>query len=193
MDPVFTLQWPEYIVAERLRKHFSPKDGYSILIPMSRQEKGFDLAIVYRNTRTKKPSVVTIQVKASRAYLSSPPKRKKTIKYKYSTWFNCFEVSDRADFFILIGMYPPDLSRTRKVSAKWYQDCSLLFTNKEMKHFMTNCKTVRGKPDRMFGFRFDDMKTIVLTRGDMTRSRKDYTDFLLAKRFYLIKDKMSKI
>jgi len=46
MDPVFTLQWPEFVVAHRLQQQLPKKDGYSLLIPLSRQEKAVDLAIL---------------------------------------------------------------------------------------------------------------------------------------------------
>jgi hypothetical protein len=44
MDPVCTLQWPESILSNRLQKLFPKKDGYSMLIPKSRQEIGIDWA-----------------------------------------------------------------------------------------------------------------------------------------------------
>jgi hypothetical protein len=31
MDPVFTLQWPEFILANRLQKLLPKKEGYSVL------------------------------------------------------------------------------------------------------------------------------------------------------------------
>ena len=84
---------------------------------------------------------------------------------------------------ILFGMYAPELGQTTQVSAAWYKDCSLIFTRAEMREFMVNCKTVSGKPDRMFGFGFNDLSGIVLNRGDMNRSRKDYADYLLERRY----------
>jgi hypothetical protein len=82
MDPVFTLQWPEFLVAERLQSLLPKKDGYSVLIPLSRQEKGVDL-VIHRRDKSGASSVLTIQVKASRTYLPPAPKRKNTIRYKY--------------------------------------------------------------------------------------------------------------
>lgn len=181
MEPVFTLQWPEFVVAQRLQSMLSRKDGYSVLIPLSRQEEGIDLAILNRGT-SGKSETVTVQVKASRTYLSSPPKREGTVRYKFYTWFNRFDVPDRADYVILFGMYNPDLGKTTRISAKWYKDCSLIFTRKEMREFMANCKTVGGKPDRMFGFGFNDLSKIVLTRGDMNRSGQNFTKYLLEHR-----------
>src|ERR1019366_1210042 len=49
MDPVFTLQWPEFLLANRLQKLLPKKDGYSVLIPTSRQEKGIDLAVLKKS------------------------------------------------------------------------------------------------------------------------------------------------
>ena len=78
MEPVFTLQWPEFVVAQKLQDMLG-KDSYSVLIPLSRQEKGIDLAVLHQST-TGKSKTLTIQVKASRTYLSSPPKRESTVR-----------------------------------------------------------------------------------------------------------------
>ncbi len=189
MDPVFTLQWPEFVVAERLQGKLPKKDGFSVLIPLSRQEKGFDLAVSHRSKRCE-VSVRTIQVKASRTYPGSLPKRDTTKRYKHYTWFNRFDPSEEADFFVLFGMYAPDMSRTRPISSGWYKDCSLLFTRAEMRVFMDNCKTVQGTMDRMFGFGFDDTNKVVLTRGDMERKSTDYADYVLDKRIAKLRDEL---
>lgn len=46
MDPVFTLQWPEFLLANRLQKFLPKSQGFSVLVPASRQEKGIDLAVL---------------------------------------------------------------------------------------------------------------------------------------------------
>lgn len=181
MDPVFTLQWPEFVVAERLQQMLPKNEGYSVLIPLSRQEKGIDLAIMGYDS-SGRSSVLTVQVKASRTYLPQPPKRRNTVRYLYYTWFNRFDVPKKADWFVLVGMYAPELERTRPGAKHWYRDCSLAFTQMEMRHFISECKTVRGKPDKMFGFGFNDLSSIILTRGDMNRSGRDYKEFLLENR-----------
>jgi hypothetical protein len=178
MEPVFTLQWPEFKVAQKLQKLLPQKDGYSILVPLSRQEEGIDLAVLHRRGNNLSKTT-TIQVKASRTYSPPPPIREKTDRFQFYTWFNRFVVPDKADFVILFSMYAPDRRRTVQVSAEWYEDCSLLFTNKEMRRFMADCKTVGGKPDRMFGFGFNDLSKVILTRGDMKRRGRDYTKHLL--------------
>ncbi len=188
MEPVFTLQWPEFVVAQRLQKLLPRKDGYSILIPLSRQEKGIDLAVLHRRGNDKSDTT-TIQVKASRTYLHQPPKRKETIRFRFNTWFNRFDVPDRADFVILFGMYAPDLGKTTRVSASWYKDCSLLFTKEEMRALLADCKTVGGKPDRMFGFGFNDLSKIILNRGDMNRSGRDFAKHLLEHKIPALRKK----
>ena len=186
MDPVFTLQWPEFLLANRLQRALPKSQGYSVLIPVSRQEKGFDLAII-RNRPNGKARVATIQIKASRAYLQKPPKRTSTRRYRFHTWFSRFKVPKEAGYFLLFGLFAPDASRTRKVGIRWYRDCTLLFTQEEMRRFMSKCLTRGGKPDRMFAFGFDDDRKVVQTRGDKHRRFRDYTRFLLSKRVSLIK------
>lgn len=188
MEPVFTLQWPEFVVAQRLQSLLPRKNGYSVLVPLSRQEEGIDLAVLHRSI-TGVSDTLTIQVKASRTYLHPAPKRKDTIRFRFNTWFNRFDVPDRADYVILFGMYAPDLGKTTRVSADWYKDCSLLFTKEEMRTFLANCKTVGGKTDRMFGFGFNDLSRIILTRGDMNRSQQDFATHLLEHRIAELKRK----
>ena len=173
-------------MASRLQKLLPKSQGYSVLIPLSRQEKGFDLVII-----KKSPSglsrVATIQIKASRSYDQTPPKRKTTKRHRFRTWFNRFEVPREADFFLLFGLYAPDSGKTKKVARHWYKDCTLLFTQTEMKSFMASCRTRAGKPDRMFGFGFDDEHKVVQTRGDKDRRFKDYTGFSLSRRISVLK------
>lgn len=186
MDPVFTLQWTEYLASEELSKYFSKKDNFSVLVPTSRQEKGIDLALVKKrgNGRSR---VALIQVKSSRTYLPEPPKRETTIRFQNYTWFNRFEPSPHADFFLLMGLYPQDPGRTKRVGKSWYQTCMLLFTYPEMKDFIDNCLKVEGGPDGKFGFGFDSIARIVQTRGDQQRRGREFTDHLLQRRLRLLR------
>ena len=186
MDPVFTLQWPEFLLANRLQQLLPKSHGYSVLIPASRQEKGFDLALLKKRPHGMS-RVATIQIKASRSYNQKQPKRKTTKRWRFHTWFNRFTVPKEADYFLLFGLYAPDAGRTKRGGRHWYKDCTLLFTQQEMKDFMSSCRTRGGKPDRMFGFGFDDERKVVQTRGDKDRRFKDYTQFLLMKRIPLLK------
>ena len=186
MDVVFTLQWPEFILANRLQEWLPKNKGFSVLVPASRQEKGIDLAVVRRNVNGGS-RVVTLQIKASRTYEQAAPKRTTTKRFHFHTWFNRFDVPEEADFFLLFGMYALDASRTRRVGPEWYQDCTLLFTQEEMKKFMSSCLTVGGTPDKMFGFGFNNKSKIVQTRGDSDRGFKDFTGWLLDNRVQLLK------
>jgi hypothetical protein len=100
-------------------------------------------------------------------------------------------VPERADFIVLFGMYPINFDRPGKGTKKWYRDCSLLFTNTEMHQFFEECKTKTEKNDGMFSFGFDDLSSIMLTRGDMAKIRKDFVGFLLEKRVDDIKSKLN--
>lgn len=187
MDPIFTLQWPEFILANRLQKLLPKSQGYSVLVPTSRQEKSIDLAIVKKKTNGRS-RVVTLQIKASRAYAQKVPKRKSQKEhFRFHTWFKRFDVQKEADFFLLFGMYAPDVSRTKRVGVEWYRDCTLLFTQKEMKEFMAKCRTIAGTPDKMFGFGFSDETRVVQTRGDRARKFQNFTGRLLDNRGRVLK------
>src|SRR5688572_17161812 len=184
MEPVFTLPWPEFLLAERLQRAFPKNDGYSVMIPMSRQERGVDLAVL---KRTKSGSnAATFQVKASRTWLSKPgrmvrPRTGRRI-FQYTMRFSTFELPEQADFFLLSGMFAPDTIRTVRVEARWYQDCTLLFARSEMKRFLANCKTRGGKCERMFYFSFDTPDEVFQTRGIQDGSHKDFSKFLFDRR-----------
>lgn len=181
MDTVFTIQWPEFQLANRLQKMLKKKDGYSIYIPLSRQEKGVDLVLLKKSINGGSRAL-TIQVKASRVYMSKPPKNPGKTYFRFNTWFNRFVVQPEADLYLLYGTYAPDPNRTLKVGAKWYQDSTLMFTNEEMKIFIDSCLTVKEKPDGKFGFGFDDNTKIYQTRRDRDKQLKDYPQHLLEKR-----------
>ena len=54
MEAIFSLPYPEFAIATILQKNFKKKDGFSIQIPLSRQQKGLDL-LVYNQRVPKKP------------------------------------------------------------------------------------------------------------------------------------------
>lgn len=162
------------------------KEGGLLAVgPLSRQEKGIDLVILKKQGGAHR--TVTVQIKASRTYPRRQPKRATTRHFLHTTWFRRFDVPDDADFILLFGLYAPDQGRTKPVTAKWYQDLTLLFTREEMHAFMKHCLTVGGLPDQMFGFGFDDPGAVFLTRGDQERSLQDYSKYLLESRLPLLK------
>ena len=112
MDGVFALPWSEYVVAERLQALFVPGEDVSVYMPLSRQEKGVDLALVKKSV--KGPArVITVQLKASTTYLGAPPKRATTHRYACYLWYPNFQPGS-ADYFVLVGFYPTDRAETRR-------------------------------------------------------------------------------
>ena len=177
MEPVFTLPYSEFRTANRLAEFFKKQEGFSVLLPSSRTEKGFDLALLKQNGTKRR--IITIQVKASRTYSGKPPKWE---PYAYRTWFQTFLVPDETDWIFLVGMYPNSEDKTRKSGAAWWQEIILCFSRKEMTDFFGQFKTRKGTPDKFFCFGFNEPKAIFQTRGDQNREKKDYSGFLLEKR-----------
>lgn len=184
MEPVFTLPYSEYCVAQRLRSLLPPAEGYSLLVPLSRQEKGVDLVLSQRQDRTR---AVTIQVKSSRTYSSPPPARKSTRRFRYATWLKTFECPTQADFVCIVSLYPARDAEERRELATWWAPVILLFTQAEMREFLAGVKTVGGKRDRMFGFGFDRAGEVFQTRGDPKRSCRELSHHLLESRVDLLR------
>ena len=65
MDPVFTLPFSEYAVLDKITRHLDKKDGFSIYVPVSRQEKGVDFLVHNSNNNRS----LRFQVKSSRSYV----------------------------------------------------------------------------------------------------------------------------
>ncbi|MEK6873048.1 MAG: hypothetical protein AABW90_03480 [Nanoarchaeota archaeon] len=192
MEPIFTLPYPEHVIAEELNKYFPKKEGYSILIPLSRQQKGFD--IILYNIKTKK--VITIQVKSSRTYEGNPnKKRSKYPERKFYTWFNTFKIEKgSADCYILFGVYKKypymkKLDKSRKIS-KWYSHIFLIFNEEEMSKFLSEIKTKKGnKQDSKFSFGFDNEKEVFLTRG--ASNQPNISQFLFKNKLKEIKERIN--
>ena len=83
MEPIFTMQYGEFAVADYLAKRIK---NASVFIPASAQEKGIDL-LLYRHENGRN-TTNTIQVKMSRTYYDD---EKKTA-YPYHLWFNRFKI-----------------------------------------------------------------------------------------------------
>ena len=158
MGPIFTLQYAEYLVAEYLAKKLSA----SVFVPSSAQEKGIDL-LLYRYDETKGNTTTTIQIKMSRTYFGN---KKNLPGYDNHLWFNRFQIMDNAGWFILVGIYPILAGKGSVKDYRW-ENIMLAFTNSEMKKFMSEVKQKKNPQmdDKMFGFSFDNSKSIFQTRG----------------------------
>lgn len=188
MEPVFTLSYSEYCVGIQLQEAFKRKEGFSLFVPMSRQEKGVDLLLTKRNS--ERMACVAIQVKASRTYSPKPSKSGIGKQFRYYTWFNTFDVPKEADYILMVGLYPPEEGRTNKRASSWWSAVMLAFPYTDLVQFMENVKTRTGNPDRMFGFGFNEPTKITQTRGDKDRGFVDYSKYLLQNQVEAIKAKL---
>lgn len=179
MEPIFTLPYSEYFVVNELSKHFRKKEDFSILIPSSRQQKGFDL-VTYNSKNGKS---ITIQVKSSRTYYGKMNKRNNSKKdYQNYMWFNKFEIEEPgSNYYILFGVFPNKIKGKRQDKSKpnkWWDRLFLIFTKDEMISFLNKIRQKReNKPDTSFAFGFDNKGKIYLTRGSV--EDVDYSKHLL--------------
>lgn len=160
MEPIFTMQYGEFAVADYLSKKIKKA---SVFIPASAQEKGIDLLLYRHNNGCNTTN--TVQIKMSRTYYDD----KLNAKHPYYLWFNRFPIHKNANWYILVGIYakrPEDVQNAKSNSTSW-DTVMLAFTNKEMAKFMSEVKQKKDptKDDKMFGFGFDDFKNVYQTRG----------------------------
>lgn len=180
MEPLFTIQYGEYAVADYLSKNLN---NTSVFIPSSAQEKGIDL-LLYRHDCSGRNMTNSIQVKMSRTYFD---KKVKLPDCPFHLWYNRFEVRENANWFILIGIYPVFPKRlssgadTSRPEIRW-GNIMLAFTNPEMKLFISEVKQKKNttKDDRMFGFSFNDNGSVYQTRG--FSSYRDMSQYLIERR-----------
>ncbi len=177
MDAVFTLPYSEFAVAELFIEVFKARDGYSVCVPVSRTEIGVDLVLTRRSGGVTK--AVTFQIKSSRTYAGTAPKRKvKHRRYRHYTWLNSFKVPEQADFVVFFGLYPQDERNGNKTNRSWWQQHVLVFSHEEATNLLTSLRTRGGKPDSKFGFGFDSSDEAYLTRGSETGEHIDYSKYL---------------
>ncbi len=180
MEPVFSLPYSEFCVAQQLAGLLPASQGYSLYAPVSRQQPGVDLLIARR--RGRKVRVACIQVKSSRTYSRRTTTARTKKPFRYRTWFNNFECPPQADFFCLVALYPAVDSAQRRDLGTWWAPQILLFSQVEMRQFLRKVRTVGGKRDRMFGFGFDRADHAFQTRGDPKRRHREFSHHLLARR-----------
>jgi hypothetical protein len=182
MEPIFTLPYSEFCVAQQLAELLPAKEGYSLHIPVSRQQPGVDLLIARR--RNQRIRVASIQVKSSRTYSETEKRFSETKKrFLYGTRFKNFECPSEADFFCLFFLYPAVTKAQRRKLGTWWAPQILLFSQKEMRPFLRSVRTVRGnRRDSFFGFGFNQAGQAVQTRGDSKQRYLDFSKHLLSRR-----------
>jgi len=180
MDPIFSLPYSEFCVAQQLARALPSAKGYSLCVPVSRQQPGVDIVIVRR--RGRRVRVAHIQVKSSRTYSRRTSQARAKRPFRYATWFNNFNCPQEADFFCLVALYPAVDAAQKRELGTWWAPQILLFSQSEMRHFLKTVRTVGGRRDRMFGFGFDHPDEAFQTRGDSERRFKDFSKHLLSRR-----------
>lgn len=185
MEPVFTLPYSEFCVAQQLAKLMPAAEGYSLFAPLSRQQPGVDLVLTRR--RGRRNSAAFIQVKSSRTYSRKTSTARTKRPFRYYTWFNRFDCAPEADFFCLVALYPAVDAAMRREIGTWWSPQILLFTQAEMQRLMRSVKTVEGNPDRMFGFGFNNPQESYQTRGDRRRRYLSFAGHLLRQRLPMLK------
>lgn len=179
----FTIQFPEYDIANMLQREFAKKDNFSVAIPLSRQQKFYDLLLV--NGKTKKS--VTIQVKSSRTW---PGSEKRT--FQFLSWLNYFDVKDNYSDFYFIYMTYPVLDKDLRPGAKWDRKI-LVFNQKEMVDILNNLKTKAGKRERFFSFGFnvtDDAVVGVRGFAHFSKRKNEFSKNLLEHKLREIRAKL---
>lgn len=180
MNSRFTINYAEFEVADLLARKIK---GISVFVPLSRQEKGVDLALVKYGAKGKN-KILTIQVKYSRHYKNNISINidNKTVNLDFAFWYKSYSVPENADWNILTGTYP----RIKNGVCRW-EDVMLAFKREEMKDFIRKNMQKRSakKKDPFFDFYIDNnMKNVYQLRG-----RKDPTD--LSK--YLLKNRLKEM
>jgi len=169
----FSIDYPEYHIAGHLQKDFPKTGNYSVSIPLSRQQKYYDLLL--HNGNNKK--CLTIQVKSSRTYVNTEIDDTTLTDYNYYAWLNNFQNTNPfTDFYFIFISYP--LFDTTTFKPKTASGVKILvFDNIEMANLFANIKLTRsGNPDKFFGFGFNmDDNHIWGTRGFNQNPRQEFT------------------
>ncbi len=177
---IFTIPFPEYDIAKTLQGKFPKKENFSVAIPLSRQQKFYDLLLV--NGLKKK--MVTVQVKSSRIYLG-----KEKDEYQYYSWFNNFDIKKNySDYYFLYMIYPL-FDKNFKPRAKWDKKI-LVFSKDEMVKLLQNVKTKSGKRDSFFSFGFNMFDSKICgVRGFVNSDKKEFSRNLLEYKLGEIKER----
>ncbi len=170
----FSIEYPEYDIAGKLQFDFKKTDHYSVSVPLSRQQKYYDLLLY--NASNKKS--LSIQVKSSRVYINNNPT--KANDYHYTAWLNTFDATTYCDYYFIYIPFPVFDSKT--FAPKAHALHLLVFSAEEMIKIMDNRKLTRsGKQDKFLYFSFNmDSTDIYGTRGFEVHT--NFTENLYLKR-----------
>lgn len=178
----FTIPFPEYDIANILQAAFPKRDNFSVAIPLSRQQKFYDLLLI--NGASKKS--VTIQVKSSRTYLGSEKS-----EFQYYCWLNYFDIKDNYSDFYFVYMTYPLFDKEFRPRAKWDRKI-LVFNRKEMVKLLGNVRTKAGKRERFFSFGFNVIDSRICgARGFGHLRRQEFSKDLLDRKLPELRRRLS--
>lgn len=176
----FSIEYPEYHIAGLLQDYFPKSGNYSVSIPLSRQQKYYDLLL--HNANNKK--CLAIQVKSSRTYVRTETTDAQN-EYNYYAWLNNFHINTFSDFYFIFISYPLfDTVTFRPKTALGIK--ILVFDTNEMTTLFANIRTTRsGNPDKFFGFGFNiGEEGVYGTRGFTINPRLEFTDNLFQNKLH---------
>jgi len=149
MKPI-EVPYDEAIAIDEMKKLFKKNDGYSFLVPISKQQKGYDFVIL--NSNTKK--IMRVQVKGSKTYQEHK-------KYKYYFWFNNFidKLDDNVvDAYVFVCSCE---EKGRNIKQARRTNMLLAFDNREMKSVLKKAVTKKDKkPDKFIGIGSNDLLNV---------------------------------
>lgn len=179
----FSIDYAEYHIAGILQKDFCKKKNFSVNIPLSRQQKDYDLFL--HNGKNRKN--LTIQVKSSRTYITKGI-MKSSGSFTYKAWFPRFKVTPYCDYYFCYISFPLFDPTTFRPKAA-FDTKILVFDNSEMATILSTIKTKRkGTPECFFGFGFNmGSNKIYGTRGFLSVPPPDFTNNLYHNKFAILK------
>ena len=186
MDPVFTLSYSEYAVVEKITEHISKRDGFSVYVPVSRQEKNVDF-LVHNSNHNRS---LRFQVKSSRSYVRDNDERSiEKGHLKFTLWFSNFQKKyspGKAEYYVLFGLFPHVLNSSVRSQNESWRPLILCIPDVQMGELLDSVRTKKeNKPDKFFYVAFDSPDQVFGTRG--FSARRDLTEFLLSKQVPNIK------
>ena len=179
----FTIDYPEYHIAGQLAKDFRKQDNFSVSIPLSRQQKHYDLLLLNGN----KKKCLTVQVKSSRTYIYTDVDT--SVDFNYYAWLNSFKTADNySDYYFIFISYPLFDIKTFKPKTAFGTKI-LVFDSVEMSTMLANIKrTKKGTPDKFFSFGFNIGDSRVFgDRGFNKNPRREFTDNLYENKMQTIR------
>lgn len=189
MDGIFTLPYSEFEIVNKFQDSFKRKDGFSVYIPVSRQEKAVDFIL----SKSKSHKIARFQVKASRTYIHDAEiKTNGVIKhpdYRYNLWFSNFidkYETGLADYYLLFGLFPV-YSNENPIDSNFWKSMILCLSDEKMNYTLNSALTKKEqKPDRFYGLSFNNPNQVIGTRGFL--DKPDFSEYILKDQITNIKE-----